>query len=651
MSNILKALVLLISFSTCLSVANLNAQEKYAKAYEEKGDKAFAKGNYEEAMANYRMGKKFILNPLSLNYKIAEVCRMQKDYDKAEYWYQKVLIESGDTLDINTTFPYLYLHLAEVAKCNGNIVQAQHFLNTCLLDCPDINIRKEVKRELETLRWIFDNEKADKNTTVVNLGYNVNTEFSQSNTFILRDSVIYFTSPIYKETEEDGERVYSDIYNQIFYSYIDEEFYTPAKHLEITQVNNKKKNISNFFFDTLSYTIYFNITEIKNGKEVSQIYSSQYSNSKWSSPKVVKQVYDKKSSNSTPVIARNEAGETFMYFSSNRAGGYGEYDIWYVNLTNPESKPINLGSTINTKGNEITPHYCEDEERLYFSSDYHKGFGGFDIFRSEGALTRWTTPENLMQPINSPANDIYPYVNISGEQGYFTSNRKSENNLKNKTCCNDIYRWDTHLPEVPTQQIVEQKEKFNPVFDLPIALYFHNDEPNPGSTSPTTDKSYQECYKEYRRLANQYKANATRGLVDSLEAPVLEKMESFFKDKIDKGMMKLDLLAEYLLEQAQSGKQITLHVRGYASALHDTEYNHILSERRIVSLENYLKEWQNSRLQPYFESGKIYIEQMPVGKLESKSANPTTLEEKRRSVFTLQAMEDRRIEIRVVNVK
>jgi hypothetical protein len=42
---------------------------------------------------------------------------------------------------------------------------------------------------------------------------------------------------------------------------------------------------------------------------------------------------------------------------------------------------------------------------------------------------------------------------------------------------------------------------------------------------------------------------------------------------------------------------------------------------------------------------------MPVGKLESTSENPTTLEEKRRSVFTLQAMQERRIEIRVVNVK
>ncbi len=650
MSNILRNLILLIVFSAGLTATEVNAQEKYAKAYEEKGDKAFSNGKYQEAMENYNMGKKFILNPLHLNYKIAEVYRMQKDYDKAEYWFQKVLIEC-DTLNVNATFPYLYLHLAEVAKCNGNIVQAQHFLNTCLLDCPDINIRKQAKQELETLRWIFDNETPEENTSVVNLGNNVNNKFSQSNTFILRDSVLYFTNPIYKEEQEDGEVFYSDIYNQIFFSYIDEDFYTPATLMEIGGVNNPKQNISNFFFDTITNTIYFTRSTFKNNEEVSQIYFTQFSNNKWSSPKVVKQAYDKKSSNTSPIIVRNEAGETYLYFSSNRAGGFGGYDLWYVNLINIDATPVNLGNVINTKGDEVTPHYCDDEAMLYFSSNYHKGFGGFDIFRSEGALNRWTTPENLLQPINSPANDLYPFVNISGEQGYFTSNRKSENNKENKTCCNDLYRWDKHLPKVPTQQVVEQKVKFNPVFDLPIALYFHNDEPNPRSTSPTTDKSYQECYKEYRLLTNQYKANVTKGLADSLEGPALEKMDNFFKEKIDKGMIKLDLLAEYLLEQAHLGKQITLHVRGYASALHETEYNHILSERRIVSLENYLKIWQNGRLQPYFESGRIAIERMPVGKLESKSVNPTTMAERRQSIFTLQSMEDRRIEIRVVNVK
>ena len=134
-------------------------------------------------------------------------------------------------------------------------------------------------------------------------------------------------------------------------------------------------------------------------------------------------------------------------------------------------------------------------------------------------------------------------------------------------------------------------------------------------------------------------------------------MEEFFTGKIDKGMQKLELLASYLLEKLQEGHSVSLQVRGYASALHNEDYNYKLSQRRIVSLENYLRNWNAGALRGYFETLNengvplIQIVRMPFGKLESHSDNPETLEEKRRSVFTFSAMEERRIEIRVVNVR
>lgn len=656
MSNILKTFCIAAMLFAAGVSDHCNAQEKYAKAYEKKGDKAFERGDYAEALEYYMMGKKFILKPLSLIFKCGEACRMLNDYDKAEYWYQKVLIEN-DTLNINKEFPLLYLHLAEVAKCNGNTIQAQHFLNTCLMDCPDITIRKKAKDELKNLRWIFDNNKEKKDITVTNLGTNVNNEFSQSSTFIFKDSIMFFDSPTFKQETEDGQTLYSDVYNNVFYCFIDEDFYTPAKPLDFGEINRKRKNTSNFFFDTLTQTAYFTRCSMRKGKDNCQIYYSMLSEGKWSKAKRVESVYDKESSSSCPVVARDENGKSIMYFSSNRPGGYGGYDLWYVDLSNDEAKPVNLGPTINTSGNEVTPHYCHDEQSLYFSSDHHPGYGGFDIFRSEGWLCRWTTPENLMQPINSPANDLYPFISISAEQGYFTSNRKTEYAKDNKTCCNDIYRWDRQMPEVPTEKVIKAKESFNPAFDLPITLYFHNDEPDPGSNSNTTETSYRECYKQYSSLINQYKAVCSHGLNDSLEAIEVEKMERFFTDKIDKGMTKLDLMAQYILKQVENGRKVRLQIRGYASALYNEGYNYILSERRIVSVENYLREWNDSILNQYFDKkdekgeGQISIVQMAMGKLESTSDNPENVEEKRRSVFTPQAMQERRIEIKVVEVK
>ena len=151
------------------------------------------------------------------------------------------------------------------------------------------------------------------------------------------------------------------------------------------------------------------------------------------------------------------------------------------------------------------------------------------------------------------------------------------------------------MPEVPTEKVIKEKESFNPAFDLPITLYFHNDQPDPGSNSNTTETSYRECYKQYRSLINQYKAVCSHGLNDSLEAIEVEKMERFFTDKIDKGMTKLDLMAQYILKQVENGRQVRLQIRGYASALYNESYNYTLSERRIVSVENYLREWNDSK--------------------------------------------------------
>ncbi|MBQ9311926.1 MAG: hypothetical protein IJ213_02655 [Bacteroidales bacterium] len=657
MSNILKRfsfiiICLGIFFNTCQPVF---AQKKYADEYEQAGDKAMKKGDYQQALDYYMLGRKFVKQNLSLMYKCGEACLSMHDYDKAEYWYQKVLIEN-DTMNINEAFPLLYLHLAQSSISNGNIIQAQSFLNTCLMDCNDINIRKQCKAELERIDWIIDNEKP-LNFTIKNLGNNINNETSQLNTFTIRDSILFFTTPEYKTKTKDNQTYYTDIYNQIYYSFIDEDYYTPAKKLEWGNINKKGTNCSDFFFDSVTATAYFTYSKEKNNKTITNIYYSTFSNGKWSKPQIFKPTYHKDYSSSHPVIARNN-GECIMYFASDRIGGFGNMDIWYVDMIKENSLPVNLGNTINTAGNEITPFYLESEEELYFSSDTHKGFGGFDIFRSVGWKERWTQIENLMQPINSSANDTYPFITDSDNEGYFTSNRPTENNSENKTCCNDLYKFSSNLPDEPTMVSIEKKmNKFNPAFDLPVALYFHNDSPDAGSEKPVTDLSYTDCYKLYNSLTNQYKAVRTKGLDDSVAKNEIMYIDNFINDKLKKGYEKLNEICEYLYSKLQEGNNVTVQIRGYCSSLFETNYNYNLAERRINSVENYIKQWNNGVLKEYMETDaednlkKLEIEHLAIGKLQSTSPNPTNLEEKRRSVYLQQSMNERRIEIKVIQIR
>ena len=113
-----------------------------------------------------------------------------------------------------------------------------------------------------------------------------------------------------------------------------------------------------------------------------------------------------------------------IYFSSNRKGGFGGWDI-YVSFKTGEglgwSIPQNLGPIVNTQGNEITPFL--DGGSLFFSSDFHHGLGGMDIFRAAQRDGQWNDVYHIGNTINSSGDD-YGFI-FRGEEnrGYFVTNR------------------------------------------------------------------------------------------------------------------------------------------------------------------------------------------------------------------------------------
>ena len=111
-----------------------------------------------------------------------------------------------------------------------------------------------------------------------------------------------------------------------------------------------------------------------------------------------------------------------LYFSSNRQGGFGGYDLYVCyNKDGEWTSPENLGPEVNTIGNEITPFY--DGVNLYFASNYHAGLGGYDLFKSDVVMGEWTYPLNLGNGINSPGDDYYPALKQGDQTLYFSSNR------------------------------------------------------------------------------------------------------------------------------------------------------------------------------------------------------------------------------------
>lgn len=133
--------------------------------------------------------------------------------------------------------------------------------------------------------------------------------------------------------------------------------------------------------------------------------------------------------------------DSILIFSSDREGGEGKYDLYLVQWMDEQwSKPINLGSLINTQGNEKFPTW--DHDTLYFSSDYLAGMGGLDIFKTWRTKDgKWSSPQHLDYPMNSGADDfnfskdpLFKSNDTIVQSGIFTSNR-------NLTQGDDIYSF------------------------------------------------------------------------------------------------------------------------------------------------------------------------------------------------------------------
>jgi len=204
-----------------------------------------------------------------------------------------------------------------------------------------------------------------------------------------------------------------------------------------------------------------------------QLYVSERQNNSWGQPQRLPDMVNAPgSTNSQPTVVHQGSTE-ILYFASDRAGGIGEMDLWYTSRSIGSgalafAAPINLGPSVNTLGDEVTPFFDQNEGMLYFASNGQPSIGGFDIFKAQGELRRWTQPENAGMPINSPADDYY-YTSGSG-RAFVTSNRRLSG-AKTSTADDDILEIT-----LPGQALSLRGQAFDqltgaPVPNLAVSIY------------------------------------------------------------------------------------------------------------------------------------------------------------------------------------
>ncbi len=186
---------------------------------------------------------------------------------------------------------------------------------------------------------------------------------------------------------------------------------------------NTADNEGPMCFDKGYKTLYFTRCGVTKNKGVHcQIWSSERKGNTWGDPVMIPFQND----STTYGYPTLSADDQELFFSSDMAGGYGKEDI-YVSHWDKKAKqwgtPVNLGPDINTPENEVFP-FMHQDGTLYFSSDGFPGMGGLDIFKAAKlGPDKWGKVENMKYPINSEADDFGIIYEGSKERGYFASNR------------------------------------------------------------------------------------------------------------------------------------------------------------------------------------------------------------------------------------
>lgn len=615
----------------------------------EDGDKAFAENDFFSASIYYNKAILQDSSEASLQYKYAEASRLNYDYETADHWYAKVLKKDPS----GKLFPECSFWLAMIKKNKGKYKDAKRMFDKYAKKNKKKKDSYFVKKALQEIASCDYAQllmaSPDKSINIIHLDSMVNSKVSEYAP-IQVDSLLYFSS---LRDAKDKDKKNNVNFNKIYTSVQDSIKWLKATELD-TLFNRSGIHNANTSFNEDFTKVFITRCQQKNAQEfVCEIFSSDFNDGHWSPlNKLPEQINQKGSTNTQPAVG-HLGEEEVLFFASDRPGGEGRMDIWYSkkNADGSYGKAVNAGKKINSIEDEITPYYCKPCQELFFSSTWHKGLGGFDIFKSEYKESNWSDAKNLGSPINSNYNDIYFSINSKKDKAFISSNRLGSYFEEKESCCNDIYMFKIPKIDEPPKK-VDSTQVFVTQMKLlvPLTLYFHNDEPDKKTLAITTKKNYQKAYEDYSAMREQYKKEYSKGAKESDLDRALGDIDNLFDDSVDAGMQDLEKFAQLLVKVLADSEKVTITMKGYCSPLASTDYNVNLAKRRISSLRNYFMEYKGGILVKYVDNpdpleGTIKFQDEDIGELKARPNVSDDYYDVKNSIYNPAAALERKIQI------
>ena len=331
------------------------------------------------------------------------------------------------------------------------------------------------------------------------------------------------------------------------------------------------------------------------GPRTAEIYISTRSSAKWGKGTRANIVKDSVTALGHPSISPDGK---YLYFVSDAVGGYGGKDLFRARVVGSDFGPMeNLGPDINTPGDEMFP-YVRDSVTLYFASDGHPGMGGLDIFKATLDSTGKWNVENMKAPINSSGDDFGITFAGNKESGFFSSNRNDARGYDH------LYSFELPVITIFIEGIVSDVDE-NPIEDATVRIVGRD-----GLNEKVLAKKDGKYRVELERDIRYVMMASARGYLNQnfeLKTGPEEKNETyivdFFLSPISKPVVIENIFYDFdkatlrpeskkaldeMIKMLNDNPNVTIELGAHTDRKGSEQYNERLAQRRAQSVVDYL---------------------------------------------------------------